>query len=187
MYILKYIVYFIILLVGKMLSVLLSPIIALCVDREGEALPLFKWAVTHDAPLNSWWKDNYQLDHWLKKKFSQQDYNNKSWIRWYSRMKWIVRNPAYGLAHTLGYDQRGMEITAHRDEGELWDTGYPNRSYYTAVNTRGQKAFMFEWQIYYYKEMCLEIYLGWKLFRRDPDERCMLVIRISPFRKYSKE
>lgn len=185
--IIKYILSFIAVLLGKAIAALFSPIIAMCINRKGDVFPFLKWAVTHDAPLSAWWTDGYQKDHWLKRRYTQGDYDTKLWIRWYSRMKWIVRNPAYGLAHSLGYDQTGMNITAHRDEGELWDTGHPNRSYYTAVNAKGQKAFMFEWQIYYYKEMCLEIYLGWKLFRNDPDKRCMLAIRISPFRKYSKE
>ena len=100
---------------------------------------------------------------------------------------WVWRNPAYVVAHYLGYDQRGMVVTKVRDEGKYWDKGYPNMSYWYAKNSKGQIGWMFEWQYYYYKQYCLEVYFGWKLFRKDPDQKCMLVARIAPFKKYEKK
>ena len=183
---LKFLIYFPLLLIGKFLAVILSPVIALFTNKDGEIISPFQWAVTHDAPIDSWWKDNYEPEHWLRKKYSQQDYEAKVWVRWYSRMKWILRNPAYGFAHKLGYNQHGMKIITHKDEGHLWDKGYNNLSFYTAVNTAKTKAFMLQWQWFYYKQYCVEVYLGWKLFRNDPDQKCMLSIRISPRRRYEK-
>lgn len=169
----------------KMLATTLSPLIALCIKRNGDVWGMFRWAVTHDAPLTAWWSDGYQMNNWVKKKYTQADYDSKSWIRWYSRMKWIVRNPAYGWAKKIGYDQEGMVMVKHRDESRLWDKGYPNCSYYTAVNAKGQKGFLYQRQIYIYKQYCIEIYLGWKLFWNEPDKTCMTVARIVP-KRYDK-
>lgn len=182
----RFFLYMLVLLVGKVVAVILSPFIAMWVGKDGEVMAPFKWAVTHDASINEWWDGLYEVNHKLKKKYTQEDFDNKVWIRWFSRMKWIQRNPAYGLAHALGYSQKGMTITMHQDEGHLWDRGYDNRSFWTAVNEEGTKAFMFQWQWHYYKQKCLEVYLGWKLFRQDPDQKCMMSIRISPLREYEK-
>lgn len=171
----------------KVVAVVLSPLIAVCINRDGKVWRIFKWAVTHDAPIDAWWTDGYQMNNWVKKKYTQEDYDSKAWIRWYSRMKWIIRNPAYGWAKKIGYDQRGMILTKHKDESHLWDKGYPNTSYYTAINHRGQKGFLFQKQTYLFKtQYCIEIYLGWKLFWNEPDLTCMVVARIVP-KKYEKQ
>lgn len=184
---LRYIFSAVSIIVMKIIATLLSPLIALCIKSNGDVWWIFKWAVTHDAPLDAWWTDGYQMDNWVKKRYTQEDYDNKSWIRWYSRMKWIVRNPAYGWSKWIGYDQRGMDMVKHKDGSHLWDKGYPNTSYYTAVNARGQKAFLFQKQIYLFgTQFCIEIYLGWKLFWNEPDQTCMAVARIAP-KRYEKQ
>lgn len=183
----RYAISAVIVLITKVLASLLAPFIGLFGRDDGSLPWILRWATTHDAPLTAWWYDNYSPDSWIKKRFTQKDYDTQWWIRRYCDMMWIIRNPAYNVAKFLGYNQKDMIMTNHQDEGKLWDSGYPNQSFYTAVNANGQKAFMYQKQWYYYKDRCVEIYLGWKLFWNESDETCMVVVRVSPFRRYSKK
>lgn len=175
--ILRYIPRAIIDLCADILAFILAPIAALFV-KDGEIHPLWKWITTHDAPIGSGHIDGY----WPKPK-----------LLWWSYVKWIWRNPAYQVGHWLGYDQTGM-VTTRRLYGTdtthglykdpRWGTGVPNRSFWRVVNKGGQTGFLAQGQIYYYKNWCIEYQFGWKLYRRDPDKRCMLAFRISPFKRY---
>lgn len=167
------------LLIAKVLAVVLAPVGCLFVRTERHefrirdyAVNWFAWAVTHDAPLDEGYVGGYFK------------YPVTALGRWWCRVKWVWRNPAYQTAHWLGYDQVGMVLIKHKDQGHLWDTGAPNFSIWTAKNSNNQIAWMLEWQWYFYRNRCLEVYLGWKLHRKDPDRRCMLVARITPFKKY---
>lgn len=175
----------------KVLACILSPIGVLYVTKENgreKLLPIFHWMTTHDTPVDTWWVAGYlNQRHWLHSKFDQEYYDTHWWLRYVSRVFWIFRNPAYVVAHALGYDQKGMIVTKHKDEGDKWDTGEPNMSYWTAINEKGQIGWMFEWQWYYYKSYCIEVYIGWKLYRKDPDQRCMMVSRIIPWKSYGKK
>ena len=89
---------------------LLAPLIAACVRREGDRYYtwwIFQWAVTHDTDLAAWWRGSYGRDGWLKTRFTQADYDRSRLVRWAARVMWIYRNPAYRLSHWLGFDQRG--------------------------------------------------------------------------------
>lgn len=185
-------------LLAKVLTYLLSPILALppfvvmrdesaaigysspYPDKQREFLikPL-RWLQTHDAPL-----DEYYYTGYYKGKWTERFKHNK----WFMRMCWLWRNPAYGVAHKLGYDQRGMILTKNRDEMYLRNTGINNISYYTSINEKGQKGFMYFSQIHYpfLKGKCLELYLGYKLTRKDPDKKCMLAVRVKPFKSVGK-
>ena len=166
---------------------LLAPLIAACVRREGDRYytwRIFQWAVTHDTDLVAWWRGSYGKDGWLKTRFTQADYDRSRILRWATRVMWIYRNPAYQLSHWLGYDQRGVVVPADRFKDPRWDSGEPNKSFWRAVNRRGQVGFLYQRQWYYWRNYCVEIQLGWKLYRRDPDQRCMLAFRISPFKRY---
>ena len=185
-------------LITKVLTYLLAPIFALSIfvvmrdeseaigysstnpDKQREFLikPL-RWAQTHDAPL-----DEYYYEGYYKGKWTERFKDNK----YFMRMCWLWRNPAYGVAHKLGYNQRGMVLTKSRDEMYLRNTGLKNISYYTSVNARGKKGFMYFAQFPYplLKGKALELYLGYKLTRKDPDERCMLAIRVKPLKSVGK-
>lgn len=178
---------------GKILACLLAPIISLppfVVRREESEItgypslypgkpreflirPL-RWLQTHDAPL-----DEYYYAGYYKGKWTERFKTNK----YIMRICWLWRNPAYGIAHKLGYDQRGMELVKHKDEMVLRNTGQPNFSYFTATNTKKQRGFMYFAQLPYSKHRCVELYFGYKLLRNDPDQRCMLVVRIKPFKR----
>ena len=202
--IIRYIPSGIAVLLGKLLTFIVSPILALPffvrhevetkvtgkpgkLDTHEFLQPWLMWFQTHDAPLDEWWTAGYGEDSWIKRKYTQEDYDSKGWLRYLCRIMWLWRNPAYGLAHALGYDQHGMVDVYKRDEGELWDSGYPNFSVWLVKNIRNQYGFMVEWQFYYYKQRCIELYVGWKLHRDDPDRKCMIAVRFSPFRKYERK
>src|SRR5690554_4680167 len=81
---------------------LLAPLIAACVRREGGRYytwRIFQWAVTHDTDLAAWWRGSYGRDGWFKKRFTQDDYDKSALVRWWTRVMWIYRNPAYQLSH----------------------------------------------------------------------------------------
>lgn len=180
-------------LLGKGLTYILAPLLALpwfVVEAEesettgypslikGEpreflVRPL-RWLQTHDAPL-----DEYYYAEYYKGKWTERFKANK----YIMRVCWLWRNPAYGIAHKLGYDQRGMELVKHKDEMVLRNSGQPNFSYFTATNAKKQRGFMYFAQLPYSKHRCVELYFGYKLLRKDPDRRCMLVVRVKPFKK----
>lgn len=179
-------------LVAKALTIVLAPIIALppfiVLREESETtgypslhpgkpreflIKPFRWMQTHDAPL-----DEYYYAGYYKGKWTERFKDNK----WLMRVCWLWRNAAYGVAHKLGYSQVGMVLTKHKDEMQLRNTGFKNITYYTAVNGNDKKAFMFFAQFPYTKNRALELYFGYKLLRNDPDQRCMLAVRVKPFK-----
>ncbi len=175
----KYSLFAMVSVAADLLAFILAPIAALPifvrVEQGREYLISFwKWITTHDAQINSGHLDNY----WPAP-------TTKLGLYW-SRVRWIWRNPAYQVGHWLGYDQEGIVITKHTDGSSAWDSGKPSRSYWTAINSNGQNAFLWERQIYFYKNRCIELQFGWKLYRKDPDKICMLALRISPFKQYPK-
>lgn len=178
-------------ILGDLAAVLLAPIAALFVRRingREHTVPFWQWITTHDAPIDTYTHARgFEKDkHWVLGRFTFEQIQASRLLRYISRVVWIWRNPAYRLDHWMGYDQTGVAIVKHRDEAYLWDTGWPNTSYWTAVNSLGEKAFLWERQIYFYKTRCLELQFGWKLYRNDPDKRCMLAMRITPFKSYPR-
>lgn len=159
-------------LIADIAAYILAPIAALFVNSKGEIHPAWKWITTHDAPIDIGHIDGY----WSTPR-------GKMGL-WWSRTKWIWRNPAYQVSHWLGYDQRGVVMPADRFKDPRWDSGYPNKSFWRAVNRKGQIGFLYQRQWYYTKHWCIEMQFGWKLYRRDPDQHCMLAFRFSPFKRY---
>src|SRR5690625_4055605 len=145
----KYVTKAVVVLAAKALTIVLAPIIALppfivlreesettgypslYPDKPREFLikPL-RWLQTHDAPL-----DEYYYEGYYKGKWTERFKDNK----YLMRICWLWRNAAYGVAHRLGYDQRGMKLTKRRDEMMLRNTGMKNITYYTAVNGKNKK------------------------------------------------
>lgn len=187
---LKYTLFAIISVVGDFLAAILAPLAALFCYRGSDGrehlYSFWKWITTHDTPVDTYTeargfsKDN----HWYLGRYSYEEINSSKWLRYVSRIVWIWRNPAYQLDHWLGYDQEGVVLTKYAESEDTWDVGVPSYAYWTAVNHKGQKAFLWERQIYFYKKHCLEMQFGWKLYRDDPDSRCMLALRITPFKSY---
>lgn len=171
---------------AKFAAILISPIASLFIEVDEEGYTQFKWrwVGTHDTHAHTWWTNEKDRTKFLLKGRTQEDFDNKAWLRWACRVFWIFRNPAYVVAQSVGYDQRGMQLHKVKDEGEKWDTGEGNFSYWWAINHKKQVGWMVEFQWFYWGKRCLEVYCGWKLHRDDPDQLCMLVARITPFKQY---
>lgn len=194
---LKWALYTLIVWVAKILSYILAPIASLPIfvkkgeweGRESEELVSFwRWTTTHDAPVDIYAYGRVGQSHWLLKRYDRDNpKNNTGWLKYANRVLWIWRNPAYVVADKLGYSQKGMKFLYQRDEGQLWDSGYPNFSFYLVENDKKKIGWMLQWQWYFYKQRCLEVYLGWKIFRNDENQRCMVVGRITPFKEYKKK
>lgn len=146
---------------------------------------MWRWISTHDVQVDLYVHHPVgRSELWYLRKYSQAQVESSAWLRYVCRVYWIWRNPAYQLGHTLGYDQKGVTLSKYADGSDTWDTGLPSYSFWTATNARGQRAFLWEKQWYFYGRRCLEMQFGWKLYRDDPDERCMLAFRFNPFRAY---
>ena len=187
----------------KLLTVILSPILALkwFVRWEEESdvtgypslFPGKKMAFlikplmgfqTQDDTLDHYWYSN-KAD-WLRDKgYTQDYYNNHEWIRWYTRMLWLCRNPAYQFADWLGWDNKEITVLKKRDEDRLWASGANNFSYWIVKNQKGQVTFNISGQYYYYKNWYVEFEWGYAFFRWEPDDRCMLNVKFNPWRRFA--
>jgi hypothetical protein len=179
--------------IADVLAFVLAPIAALPVfvrvgdDGRERLVWYWQWITTHDQEIDLILRHPTAIqEHWLLGRFGRERVLSSPVLRWYARAAWIWRNPAYYVQWLLGYDMTGVQITKHVDGSDTWDTGQPSMSYWTAVNARGQTAFLWERQIYYTDHRCLELQFGWKLYRTQVEDkgRCMLAFRVSPFRRY---
>lgn len=174
-------------LVADFLALVMAPVAACFVariDGRDHIHPYWRWITTHDAPVDEWWHGGYGRAGWIKRRFNSADYRRSAVLRWACRVMWIWRNPAYQVAHWLGYDQTGVDTTRGLYKDPRWDSGKPNKAFWRVKNKKRQTGFLAQGQLYYYKNWCIEYQFGWKLYRRDPDKRCMLAFRISPFKRY---
>jgi len=149
--------------------------------REFLIKPL-RWFQTFDAPLDEFWYGDYP--NLLKTKYNQEYYDTHWWLRYVMRILWLWRNPAYGFGHALGYDTDGMIYTVQRDNTHLWGSGLPNSSFWRGYNKKNQIGWWYKAQIYFYKNRCLEVNLGYKLDADSPDTKKVVAMQFSPFRKY---
>lgn len=147
---------------------------------------LQKWCriwQTSDAPVDEWWYGNYEMDSW-RHSFDQEDYDNSIILRWACRVAWLWRNPAYGFGEVFGWNGTGMKIVTSHGSDDDWYSGKSSCSYWTAVNDANQKTFYVQIRLYFYKNRCLDIMAGYKLFS-DPTVK-YVAMRFNPFRKYPK-
>lgn len=142
---------------------------------------------THDDCLDAMWYSGKYRYTWLKR-FDQDDFDTKWYVRYFCYVAWLWRNPAYKFADMLGWRNKDYKILASRDEDALWKTGTPNFSYWIVQNDRGSIAFQIQGQFYYFKgkRWCLEYVLGYGFTRFEPDDKCMVNVRLIPWRRYPK-
>lgn len=63
--------------------------------------PFYLWQ-THDNAVDEWWYGLYNVDHFkFAQNWTQSDYTNSRWIRYYCRVCWLYRNIAYGWHYKL--------------------------------------------------------------------------------------
>ena len=117
----------------------------------------------------------------------QAYYDSHAWLRWACSVLWVWRNPAYGLAHALGFDQRGLEYLRDDDPVDIaWTMAQPCNLWRVAKNASGQYGFLYRARVFYARSLYMEVVMGWKIpWDNDPENRAMLAVRVSPFKRLS--
>lgn len=142
---------------------------------------LFWWASTFDDCADAYWYSGrrFTLKWLLWLNVTQEQYDACAFVRYCYRLAWMWRNPCYTVARWMGYQQDGMVITKHKDQDDLWKSGKQSVTYWTAVNAKGQKAFLYQAQFYFYKQRCVELVFGYKIpwNHDDPTNKAMLACR----------
>jgi hypothetical protein len=135
------------------------------------------WFQTHDNAVDEWWYGMYNVDHWFKfaREWTQADYDNSAFIRYYCRLMWLWRNCAYGFLYALfsrpkenigKYNYKGNE-----SKGFWWEL----------------KTFVYSFQLEAHIPLGFgrrywSINIGWKAHKLT--DRLLYANRIIGFRKY---
>jgi hypothetical protein len=135
-----------------------------------------------DAPLDEWWYDDYPSP--LKLKYDQAYYDTHYWLRYVSRVFWLWRNAAYGFGAKWGYATQGMFALYTKDNDSQWKSGKNVCSFWKVCNGAGDIGWLLRAQVYFYKDRCVEIILGYKLSGNTVSGKKLVAIQVSPFKKY---
>lgn len=147
-------------------------------------IPFLRIWQTPDAPVDElWFAQDYKVWPVLGK--TQADYDASAWLRYLCRVTWLQRNAAYGFGALWGFDPVGMMPITTKDNESLWRTGNNCFSYWSVINSKGDKAFCIRAQIYYWKPHCLEMYLGYKIHADTMHGKKLVAIQFTPFRSYA--
>jgi len=185
-------------LIAKLLTWLLAPVMALRFYRQEESKVTgypsqfpgklrehidwpFQWASTFDDCADAMFYSGRMTG------VTQAQYDASKWIRYKARVLWLWRNPAYTFARDLGYDQTGLEVTTVVDQSALWDAGYPNTTYRTFTNAYGHRGFLYERQIHLCFQFFFEMVLGYKIpWKNERKNRAMVAVRFT-IKRYQKQ
>ena len=175
MSIIKWLSYLPVVVLGKLLTIVCAPVAAY-LSMPGDALPAWlRWMQTHDNPIDALWQ---QPEH--MRGYETLIGVQPIWcaaaplLRWYCRMLWLIRNPAYGLMDRLGYDAAGQPVRVVAVYG-VWGSGKTNWCIQAWPGAWQVKA-----QIFYTRSRYLRIYCGWK--QPPGAARMMYCCHINPFR-----
>ena len=177
MSIIKWLSYLPIVVLGKLLTIVCAPVAAwLSLGRD--ALPAWlRWMQTHDNPIDALWQQPAHMRGYETLIGVQPMWCAAApLLRWYCRMLWLIRNPAYGLMDRLGYDAAGQPVRVVAVYG-VWGSGKTNWCIQAWPGAWQVKA-----QIFYTRSRYLRIYCGWK--QPPGAARMMYCCHINPFRKW---
>lgn len=165
-------------LFGGALAVLLSPFAA-CLSMRGKGLPYWlRWMQTHDNSIDALWKQPHHMERYTTLRGVHPEWCRQSpLLRWYCRMLWLIRNPAYGLANIFGHETGGNPGKVIAERGQ-WDGGATNWKITVWPGAWQVKAQIFYPGTRYF----LRVYIGWKSVSGLP--RMMFASHINPFRKF---
>ena len=177
MSILKWLAYLPVVVLGKLLTIVCAPVAAY-LSMRGDALPAWlRWMQTHDNPLDALWQQPAHMRGYETLIGVQPMWCAAApLLRWYCRMLWLIRNPAYGLMDALGYDAAGQPVRVVAVYG-VWGSGKTNWCIQAWPGAWQVKA-----QIFYTRSRYLRIYCGWK--QPPGAARMMYCCHINPFRKW---
>lgn len=183
----RYIVYGMGSIVATLATWVLSPFLAASsfFTKDGNLPKFLIYFQTHDANLSEGWISGFYP---LTKADGSWVLGSEKMAKWYSKMRWIIRNPAYGFAHhVFGYKKAGSVQSTHFAYGN-WDnmaTSFELLVHKNAnVSVWNRNSFSVRSKIFYSKTRYVRIYVGWKLFRSDADGNVMIVTHINPFRTW---
>lgn len=92
------------------------------------------WFNTDDNSTDEWWYGCYNTSYtWFGLKFAQrwtqQDYDNSKFIRWFCRVRWLQRNSAYTFNRKFfGIEKDSKWAWQYKADKPLWF------GYYNSVN-----------------------------------------------------
>ena len=175
--ILKWLALLPVVLLGKLATILCAPVAAY-LSMRGDALPAWlRWMQTHDNPIDALWQQPSHMRGYETLIGVQPMWCAAApLLRWYCRMLWLIRNPAYGLMDKLGYDASGQPVRVVAVHG-VWNSGKTNWCIQEWPGAWQVKA-----QIFYTRSRYVRIYCGWK--QPPGAARMMYCCHINPFRKY---
>lgn len=192
---LLWLVYFIPAILIELVCYLLAPLVAIfittrwyddIVKRKGKIMialrrdfiikPLY-WFQTHDNAVDEWWYGVYNKDHWFKfaQNWTQNDYDNSKFIRYYCRLMWLWRNCAYGFHYNLF--SRPKETVIKR---QFLSNNIPTGKVFWYCLSIYPKSFQFECHIPL-KWRYISINIGWKAHKKIPN--LLYANRIISFKK----
>ena len=177
MSIIKWLAYLPVVVLGKLLTIVCAPVAAY-LSMRGDALPAWlRWMQTHDNPLDALWQQPAHMRGYATLIGVQPLWCAAApLLRWYCRMLWLIRNPAYGLMDKLGYDAAGQPVRVVAVYG-VWGNGKTNWCIQAWPGAWQVKA-----QIFYTRSRYLRIYCGWK--QPPGAARMMYCCHTNPFRKW---
>lgn len=175
MSIIKWLSYLPVVVLGKLLTIVCAPVAAY-LSMPGDALPAWlRWMQTHDNPIDALWQQPEHMRGYETLIGVQPIWCAEApLLRWYCRMLWLIRNPAYGLMDRLGYDAAGQPVRVVAVYG-VWGSGKTNWCIQAWPGAWQVKA-----QIFYTRSRYLRIYCGWK--QPPGAARMMYCCHINPFR-----
>lgn len=178
-------------ILATLIAWLLSPILAMCVRQEirhdivkrfGKTYHSFdryylwkclNWFQTHDNACDEYFWGMYGDSD----KVTIEQYDNSILLRYWYRLAWLCRNPAYGFSHTvLGFARNANAVF----KTKTWK----DFEIRTWTNLDGKKAFSVKGKLFITKQHYLDINIGWKSHKRFT--RLMFADRLLSFPKKLK-
>ncbi len=129
-------------------------------DRD-YLLPIFNWFTTHDNAADEWWYGMYNTDFYLKgvREWTQADYDTSWWIRYFCRLAWLYRNPAYGFAHRF---LRFKRLPGYMETRQTYQRRWCDITYIAWRNPGAGKAINIKGDIYLSRGWRINFNLGYK-------------------------
>jgi len=191
----QWLLYFIPAILIELVCYILAPLVAFFVTTENRhdkvkrigggyitmkrdyiVRPLY-WFQTHDNAVDEWWYGVYNIDHWFAfaRNWTQSDYDNSRFIRYYCRVMWLWRNCAYGFHYALFSKPKELP-------NAVYERGIEGQGFWMLLQLFNS-SWQFECHVpLRYIGRYISINIGWKSHKDMPLK--LYANRIIGFRKY---